>query len=276
MTPIWFNGRLVGEKEARIEPSDRGFTLADGIFETFKVSDDRLLWIGDHLSRLRAGARILGIPVPLTDAEIIGGLHALITASAMPNGALRLSLTRGPSAKRGLWPATEPATPTLIATIAPFAEAPPADLVIANSTRRNEHSPLSHLKSLSYGDSILAKREAIERGATDAILRNGRGDLACCTVGNLFVQLRGRWITPQLSDGILPGLARARVIQMIGADERTISAQELNDVTEAFITNSLQATPVLRLEGRELTPLSLSLDKTTLYNDADEFPARTS
>ncbi|MDR3463506.1 MAG: aminotransferase class IV [Beijerinckiaceae bacterium] len=274
MTPIWFNGRLVGEKEARIEPSDRGFTLADGIFETIRVADDRLLWIGDHLSRLRSGAQTLGIPVPLANAEIIEGLRALMKASTMSDCALRLSLTRGPSAKRGLWPATEPATPTLVATIAPFAEAPPADLVIANSTRRNEHSPLSHLKSLSYGDSILAKREAIERGATDAILRNGRGDLACCTVGNLFLQIAERWTTPQVSDGILPGLARARIIQMTGAEERTISVDELNHVTAAFITNSLQTTPVLRLEGRQLSPSSLRLDKTTLYKDRDEAPTQ--
>ncbi|MGD0634247.1 MAG: aminotransferase class IV [Beijerinckiaceae bacterium] len=276
MTPIWLNGRLVSEKEARIEPSDRGFTLADGLFETIRITDDRLLWISDHLSRLRSGARTLGIPVPLADAEIIEGLRALVTASAMPDCALRLSLTRGPSAKRGLWPPSEPATPTLIATIASFAETPPAVLVVANATRRNEHSPLSRLKSLSYGDNILAKREAIERGATDALLLNCRGDLACCTVGNLFLQIKNRWATPQLSDGILPGLARARVVQMTGAEERTISADELKDVTEAFITNSLQTTPVLQLDGRQLSPPSLRLDKSTLYKDPGGAPARTS
>ena len=190
MTSIWLNGRLVSEEEALIQPSDRGFTLADGLFETIKISDGRLLWIDDHLSRLRSGARTLGIPVPLADAEIIEGLRALVTASAMADCALRLTLTRGPSAKRGLWPPSEPATPTLMATVASFAEIPPAVLIVANSTRRNEHSPLSRLKSLSYGDNILAKREAIERGATDAVLLNCRGDLDAAPLGISFFKSR--------------------------------------------------------------------------------------
>jgi branched-chain amino acid aminotransferase len=267
MTHIWINGRLIGEEEARIDPADRGFTLSDGIFETMRIADDRFLWTGDHLSRLRSGAQILDIPVPFTDAEIILGLRELVTASAMSDCALRLTLTRGPAAKRGLWPPGEPVRPTLIASVASFAEAPPATLAVANSTRRNEHSPLSRLKALNYGDNILAKREAIERGATDAILLNGRGDLACCTVGNLFLKIQGRWTTPQRSDGILPGLARARVVKMLGAEERTIGPDELRKVTEAFTTNSLQTTAVLQLEGRHLSPLSVRLDKTTLYKD---------
>jgi branched-chain amino acid aminotransferase len=269
MTYIWMNGRIVSHNEARIDPADRGFTLSDGIFETMRIADGHFLWIAGHLARLRSGAQTLGIPVPLADAEIIDGLRNLVTVNTMRDCALRLTLTRGPAAKRGLWPPGEPVRPTLIATVAPSSEGPPAVLVVANSTRRNEHSPLSRLKSLSYGDNILAKREAIERGATDAILVNCRGDLACCTVGNIFLQIRGRWTTPQLSDGILPGLARARVVNMLAAEERTIAANELKNATEAFITNSLQTACVTQLEGRQLSPPSVRLDTSTLYTCPD-------
>jgi branched-chain amino acid aminotransferase len=269
MTYIWMNGRIVSQDEARIDPADRGFTLSDGVFETMRIADGRFLWITSHLARLRSGAQTLSIPVPLADAEIVDGLRNLVTVSTMMNCALRLTLTRGPAEKRGLWPPGEPVRPTLIATVAPSPDGPPAILVVANSTRRNEHSPLSRLKSLSYGDNILAKREAIERGATDAILLNCRGDLACCTVGNIFLQIRGRWTTPQLSDGILPGLARARVVKMLAAEERTIAASELKNATEAFITNSLHTATVTQLEGRQLSPPSVRLDTSTLYTCSD-------
>ena len=63
---------------------------------------------------------------------------------------------------------------------------------------------------------------------------------------------------------------------MTGAEERTISTDELKDVTEAFITNSLQTTPVLQLDGRQLSPPSLRLDKSTLYKDLGAAPAKTS
>ena len=66
-TAVWLNGALLPESEARLSIFDRGFTLGDGIFETMRVREGRPLWLADHLARLREGAAVLGIPVPLDD-----------------------------------------------------------------------------------------------------------------------------------------------------------------------------------------------------------------
>ena len=72
-------------------------------------------------------------------------------------------------------------------------------------------------KSLGYGDAILARREAVANRADDAVLLNCQGNLACSTVGNVFLRIHGEWLTPDLDSGILPGLARARLIPILSA-----------------------------------------------------------
>jgi branched-chain amino acid aminotransferase len=265
MPPLWLNGRLVEASAAQIAPSDRGFLLADGLFETIRVSAGALLWLGDHLARLHAGAALLGIPAPFSDDAIAAGLRSLVEASGLADAAVRLTLTRGPSSRRGLWPPDEPAAPTLLGSVAPLAAPAPARLIVCTATRRNEFSPLSGIKYMAYGDAILAKREALAKEATDAVLSNTRGNVSCCTVGNIFVRLDSGWVTPPLSDGPLPGLARSRLLARIGAQERTLPTRDLANAREAVITNSLGATAVTHLEGRALAAPSISDDLAAIY-----------
>jgi branched-chain amino acid aminotransferase/4-amino-4-deoxychorismate lyase len=265
MPPLWLNGRLVEASAAQIAPSDRGFLLADGLFETIRAAAGELLWLDGHLARLHAGAALLGIPAPLSDDAIAAGLRSLVQASGLPDAAVRLTLTRGPSSRRGLWPPDEPAAPTLLGSVTPLPTPAPARLIVCTATRRNELSPLSGIKYMAYGDAILAKREALAKGATDAVLCNTRGNVSCCTVGNLFVRVDSGWVTPPLSDGPLPGLARARLLPRIDAQERTLSTRDLATAREAVITNSLGATVVTHVEGRALAAPSIGADLTAIY-----------
>jgi len=149
---IWSNGTLVEDRNARISPYDRGLTLADGVFETIRCAGSRPLWLLDHLERLRNGAAVLGIPLPLDAAAIETGIRELIAAADLAQSALRLTLTRGAMRRRGLWPEGEPIYPTLMATIAPLPPpASPLRVVVARTTRRNEHSPLSQMALRQMG-----------------------------------------------------------------------------------------------------------------------------
>ncbi len=133
----------------------------------------------------------------------------------------------------------------------------PQNTVICRSTRRNEHSPLSGIKSLNYGDNILARREAVQKGASDALMLNTKGHVACATVGNVFFRLNGAWTTPMLSDGILPGIARAKIIPQLEASERTLTEQDIAGADAAFISNSLGCTAIASIEGRVLQQSAL-------------------
>jgi branched-chain amino acid aminotransferase len=251
---VWLNGRLLPEAEACLSIFDRGFTLGDGVFETLRVKVGRPLWLADHLARLREGAALLGIPVPLDDRALEHGLAGLIEARGTPEASLRLTLSRGPSQARGVWPPALPMTPTLLATASPFTGAgrPPLRLTVAQTIRRNERSPLSLIKSLNYGDAILARREAESRDADDALMINGAGVLACATVGNVFLRVDGAWITPPVFDGVLAGTARRRLIPVLGAAEHSISLADLSRADAGLISNSLSLSVIGEVDGRPL------------------------
>ncbi len=268
MSQVWCNGRIVAKDDAYISISDRGFTLADGIFETLKAVGRRPLWFAEHMARLRHGAAVLGLSVPYDDAAIEKAMADLLNTQETPESAIRLTLTRGPTAQRGLWSGDKPGQPTCLITVAPAGKVPPQCVIVCRSTRRNEHSPLSRLKSLNYGDNIIARREAIDKGASDALMLNGRGDLACATVGNVFLRIDGRWLTPQISDGILPGIARAKILRPLGVRECSIPEAELVRADAAFISNSLGCAVITQIDGRTLDDAE-SLLPLSIYQEKD-------
>lgn len=265
MTQVWCNGAFLDEKEARLSIADRGFTLADGIFETILGLGEKPVWFAGHLNRLREGASQLGLYVAFDDRAIEAAVVDLLRTNGFARSAIRITLTRGPAAKRGLW-VEDQSSPTLLVTCAPSAAvAVPQRVVIARATRRNEHSPLSRIKSLNYGDNILARREALARGAADALMLNGQGHVVCATVGNLFARIGGQWITPPVSDGILPGIARAQILACMDVRQASLSEMDLRAVDAAFISNSLGSIDLVEIEGATLRPYLAGLPVAALY-----------
>ena len=245
---IWLNGRLLPAAEARIDPADRGFTLGDGLFETIRIKDGATRHLPRHLDRLAAGAALLRLPLPYDFPALSQAMAALIAATGTKDGVLRLTLSRGTGA-RGVLPPAD-ARPTAMMTAAPAAHmTAPAAAVIARGPRRNEHSPLSRLKSLNYLDSILARQEAAERGADEALLLNGAGRLAESSVANLFLSVGGRLLTPPVADGALPGIRRALILERHGAVEAPLTPDDLARADEAILTNSLGLRPLLSVDG---------------------------
>ena len=248
---IHLNGRLLPAALARIDPADRGLTLGDGLFETLRARDGRLLRLSRHLGRLRAGAAVLGLDVPYSDQELGRHLAETLAANGLGDGALRLTLTRGP-AGRGLAPPAG-TTPTLMITASGYdADKAPASAIIATVTRRNEHSPLAGCKCLNFLDNILARQEAEKRGADEALLLNTAGRLAEASAANLFAVIDGELLTPPLGDGALPGVMRADVMERLGGRESPLAPDDLSRASEAFLTNSLGIRPLTRVDGVSL------------------------
>lgn len=253
---LFLGTALVEEADAAVSPFDRGFTLGDGLFETLRVKGGRVLRCEAHLARLAAGAGILGLPLPAVD--LAAALALTAEANGLADGVLRLTLTRGPG-PRGVLPPAEP-RPTLVISAASLAPPlPPARLVIARATRRNERSPLAQVKSLNYLDGILARQEAARRGADDAVLLNTRDGIAETSIANLFAVIGRDLVTPPLSEGVLPGVMRAAVLAE-GARERPLSEGDLAAAQEIFLTSALGIRPVAALEGRRL-PLASAAER---------------
>lgn len=272
MTQVWCNGAFLDEKEARLSIADRGFTLADGIFETLLGINEKPVWFAEHLRRLRDGASQLGLHIAFEDRALEAAVVGLLRSNGFARSAVRITLTRGAAPKRGLW-VEDQSSPTLLMTCAPSVPMTESQRVtIARSTRRNEHSPLSRIKSLNYGDNILARREALSRGAADALMLNGQGHVVCATVGNLFLLLKGGWITPPVADGILPGIARAKIISCLNAKQISLSEADVRSADAAFISNSLGSVDIADVDGVKLRPCLAELPVAALYA-ADALPA---
>jgi branched-chain amino acid aminotransferase len=251
MTTLWLNGLVLTPEDAQLDVTDRGFLLGDGVFETLRAEQGAPLHAARHLARLRAGAALLDIPLPWTDAGLFDAMATILASRPPGPAALRLTLTRGPG-PRGLLPPRR-VEPTLLITAADLPpDLPPACVVVAQTTRRNEQSPLARIKSLNYLDSILARQEAARLGADDAILLNTAGRVAETTAGTIFLTLAGCCVTPPVADGALPGIARALLLESGAASERTLYPEDLCLADSAFIANSLGNRRIAVLHGRAL------------------------
>ncbi|MGF6230138.1 branched-chain amino acid aminotransferase [Inquilinus ginsengisoli] len=247
----WLNGRLLAAAAARIDPADRGFTLGDGLFETIRVRDGAAVWLDRHLARLAEGSAALGIPARFGDAALAEACAAVIAAEAIEAGVLRLTVSRG-AGPRGVLPPAAPSPTVLIAGHAGLPPQSPVALVVARGTCRNQASPLSRVKSLNYLDAVLARREAAERGADDAVMLNTAGRVAETSIANLFARIDGAWVTPPVAEGALPGIMRAEVLARLGVAERPLAVADLQQAEALLLTNALSIRAVGQLEDRAL------------------------
>ncbi|GBQ43937.1 aminotransferase class IV [Komagataeibacter sucrofermentans] len=262
--PVWLNGRILDQAEARIDPADRGLLLGDGLFETMRVTDGAVRHFTLHMERLAHGAGVLMFPPPDTDM-IAQAVRDLLAACGLQGGSLRLTLTRGPG-PRGLLPPPQLQPTLLLAAAASLPPATPVRLVTA-SHRRDEDSVLSRIKSLNYLPSILARMEAAMQGADDALLLNRAGHVAETSASTLVAVIGGKALTPPVSDGALPGIARGMLLAAGLVCEGHLTPAMLRGADAVFSLNSLCAREVVAIDGYELPRQPAFLARLVAYLD---------
>jgi branched-chain amino acid aminotransferase len=243
---IYLNGKFIESQDAKIESNDRGFLLSDGLFETMRSYGGRVFQLKQHWERLKKGAEFLEIPITITFTDLESIIRSLLEKNTLSDkdASLRLTVTRG-TGPRGLLPPKEPKPTILLAAFELQPHVTPSVKIYISSIGRNERSPLANIKSLSYLDNILARREAVKNDADEAILLNSKGYVAEASAANIFmVSHDGEVMTPRLEDGALPGITRQVVIELckqlnIVISEISISPEKLMEAKEIFLTNSL-------------------------------------
>lgn len=248
---VSLNGRLLPQSGACVSVADRGFLLGDGLFETIRIRRRAPVVLERHLARLGEGLAFLGFgqpPFPLAPA-----LAEVLAAAQFSEGVARITVTRGPG-PRGALPPESPVLTVLI-TAAPLNPVvSPTRLIVSRATRRNQFSPLSRFKTTSYGDSIIARREADAALADDAILLNTVGNVAETGIANLVLRLDDKWITPPVADGALPGTARARLLEAGLVKERSLTESQLVQAQSGFVVSALTLRPIVAIDSRNLAP----------------------
>ena len=151
----------------------------------------------------------------------------------------------------------DPLDPRLTARATPLGP-PPGPVTLATArVRRNDRSPTSRLKTLSYLDNVLARAEAKAAGAEEALMLNTAGEIACAAAANVFWVRHNDVFTPDLACGVLDGIMRCEVIaacHRLGLPVEEVSANSRRLAgAPMFITNSLVGVcAVASLDGQTL------------------------
>jgi len=254
---VCLNGEIVERDAAKVSAFDRSFLYGDGLFETVRAYGGAPFMLAEHLARMANSAEALGIAMP-TEGDVATVVGRLIEMNELADAYVRITLSRG--THTGQLVPDEPLRPTLLIDVRELHPYP-AEMVergatvVISSSVHNSASHVSRHKTTSYLAGILARREAKERGADEAILLDHAGHVAEGAASNVFCVRGGRLLTPPLDMNILPGVTRGCVIELaresgIEAAEARFGAEELKTADEVFLTNSLmEVMPVGLIDG---------------------------
>jgi aminodeoxychorismate lyase len=260
---VFLNGQFVSEAEAVVPVNDRGFMYGDGLFETMRVVNGRPFRFAQHLERMTRGADFLKIKPSFTPKELEKLAAQLIEQNKMPDAILRVMLTRGPG-ERG-YKFNGDGKPTVVMTLhaAPPLENPVECNLITSSFRIPAADALSSFKTTSKLLYVMARAEAAEKGADEALLVNTNGEVAEAASGNIFWVYHDKICTVPTGRGVLPGITRAIVLEIcqtmgLQTNKRVIKPEGLRNSEGIFVTQSaLGIVPVVSFDGEPVAPSPL-------------------
>lgn len=249
-----------GLEAAGIDPFDRGVAYGDGVFRTFRLQAGVPLEWPLHYRRLARDCAALGIECP---AESVLRQELQRAADRCPDGVGKIVLTRGPGV-RGYAP-HQAGPPTRIVSAVP-APAYPASYALDGvrirvcELRLSWQPRLAGIKHLNRLENVLARGEWQDTAVAEGLLLDFADRVIEGTMSNLFLVVRGRLVTPDLSRCGVDGVQRERVIAFarsagIELEVRDVTLPEVMAADECFLVNSvIRLWPVAKLEDRSWRP----------------------
>ncbi len=259
---IYINGKYYDESNAVVSVFDHGLLYGDGVFEGIRAYAGRVFKLKEHIERLYYSAKAILLTIPMSPAEMTKAVIDTCRQNNITDGYIRLVVTRGVGSL-GLDP-VKCSKPSVI-IIADKIQLYPKKVyeegmkIVTVPTTRNFHNSLNPaIKSLNYLNNILAKIEATNAGAEEAIMLNSEGFVAECTGDNIFIIKNNDLLTPPLYAGALRGITRFAVIEVgmkIGLNiiETNLTRYDLYNADESFLTGTAaEIVPVNAIDGRTI------------------------
>jgi branched-chain amino acid aminotransferase len=272
---ININGQLVHRDKAGISPFDSAVQGGDAVWEGLRLYDGRIFKLSEHLARLRRSAEALAFAEIPPDEKFVDEIKRTLAANKMRNGVhIRLTLTRGVKITSGMDPRLNQGGPTLIvlAEHKPPVYAKTGLTLITSKIRRPPPEILDpRIHHANLLNSILAKIEANNAGADDALMLDTRGFVAETNATHIFIVRDGELATPHVV-ACPEGITRATVLEICAANhiphaETNLTLDEVCAADEMFCTGTMgELAGVIRLDGRtigrgEIGPLTKRLSE---------------
>lgn len=229
---IWVNDALVDGADAYLDSS--GWPQDSGLFETMRTEGGRVQLLARHMRRVVTRAKILEIPIPHEDV-ILNAIEVLLEVESHEVGRLRFTFS----------------TNRFIATHQEYLDQSEAFRVATHSV--SDHEPGRRDKSYPYVSNLQLLESAVKSGFDELIVIAGDGRVAEGATSNYAFRFDGRWVTPPMSAGLLPGVIRALAVEECGVAVRDVQEEDLGRCESAIIMSSLKiARPISVMDTRSL------------------------
>ena len=258
---IWLGHELVPVSDAKVSVFDHGLLYGDGVFEGIRIYNGKIFKVQAHIKRLFESARAIRLDVPLTPDQVSQAMHDSMKANGIDgDGYIRLLVTRG----IGLLGLSigHTANPMVIVIADKIQLYPPEvyarglHCIFSSLARNHPNTTSPRVKSLNYLNNIMAKAEAKDAGADEAIMLTIDGHISECTGDNIFLIKNGEVFTPPTSEGILEGITRGLVIELarnrgVNISEKAMIRHDVYVADEIFATGTAaEVIPITQVERR--------------------------
>lgn len=264
---IWFNGRLVDWRDAKIHVLTHGLHYGTGVFEGIRayetVNGTAIFRLTDHLKRLYRSAKIYFMEIPFTLDELKEACKAVVRENLLKSAYIRPIVFRG-YGEMGLYPLNSPVD---VAVAAWSWGTYLGDEGIRNGIRVKTSSfrridvntiPAGVKATGQYINSVLAKVEAKMAGYDEAVMLDSRGMVSEGSGENVFMVRNSVVYTPSTSSGILEGITRDTVFHIVGdmglkVVERDLTRVDFYYADEAFMTGTAaEVVPVVEMDNYKI------------------------
>lgn len=254
---VYVNGEYLPEDNAKISIFDRGFLMADGVYEVTSVLEGKMVDFGGHMARLARSLKELDLNAPVTDAEMEEIHRELIRVNDVNEGLIYLQVTRGAADRSFIFPVGVKSSLVLFSQKMKLIETVESNNGIKIISIPDIRWGRRDIKTVQLLAPSMGKMAAKAAGADDAWLVED-GFVTEGTSNNAYIVKGGKIITRDLSHDILHGITRAAVLRFareaqMEVEERAFTIDEAVQADEAFITSaSTFVCPVVEINGEKL------------------------
>lgn len=258
---VYVNGDYLPEGEAKVSIFDRGFLMADGVYEVTSVLGGKLVDFPGHIVRLHRSLRELDMAAPCSDDELLAMHRELVVRNNLDEGMIYLQVTRGNPGDRSFVFPSDDVKPTIVAftqAIPNLADAPAAKTGFRVISVPDIRWGRRDIKTVQLLYPSMAKMMAKKAGVDDSWMMDDDGLVNEGTSNNAYIVKGNKIITRQLTNDILHGITRAAVLRFAAeaqfeVEERPFTVAEAQEADEAFATAAtIFVMPVVELDGKAI------------------------